>query len=144
MPQNLNRYHKPLSLFSKLAPRLHVLSFIFHSRFLLSTRSFDTTLNRHTARTCKQHVALLHSIATTDKWVSSSYLAGAYQWLLAANSSLSLFFLAHFPSPTKLLHPTTHYICTTYIYTFMLIFPTINTLKKHCKESYCKEHLIDT
>ena len=91
-----------LFLFLLVQTKLRVFTYSslsFRQPFLLSTWSFNTTtLNRYTA--LRQHVALLRSIATTDKWASSSYLAGAYQWLLAVNSSLYL--LGHRPFNSSL------------------------------------------
>ena len=91
-----------LFLFLLVQTKLRVFTYFslsFRRRFLLSTWSFNTTtLNRYTA--LRQHVALLRSNATTDKLVSSSYVAGAYQWFLQVNSSLSL--LCHMPFNTSL------------------------------------------
>ena len=94
---------------------------------------------------------LLNPNATTDKCVSSNYfLAGAYQWLLAVNTTFCLWpqalhlvslFLTLFLFTNKTATHNNYYIYMTYIYTFMLIFFfTINTLNKRYKESYRKEH----
>ena len=105
---------------------------LFYSLIIESTL-FSSAQGLSTLSIATQHVMLLSPFASTDKCVSSSYfLAGAYQWLLAVNTTFCLWpqalhlvslFLTLFPFTNRTAtHNNPLHLCNLHLYNYDNLF----------------------